>query len=264
MRRRAAMLVGSALALAAAFVVVAFFFVATRAGQIIDQSAYNGASLGQRTVEPLTLILLDALPIAGIAIAVILAIIVTVFRRNVRVLVVALSAAIFANVVTQVVKNLLLERPDLGVAGYAGNSLPSGHTTLAASAALVVFLVSGPRFRPIVGTLGALFTTAVGVSTLAAQWHRPSDVISALLLVAFFGCFAGLALLPARFTMEVPQRDLWSRALLLLALPCAAVAVVTPLVSAFAPFVYIGSAAGIAMCTLLLGAAANHIFRFIR
>ena len=212
--RRIALFSAAAIALAVSFVGVAVFFVTTRTGQGIDQSAFNGARLGQRTVAPVTLSLLDAIPITGVAIAVIVAIVVVIFRRNFGVLVVGVVAAVLANILTQVVKSVVLIRPDLGVSGYAENSLPSGHTALAASAALVVFLVSSPRFRPLVGVLGAVFTTAVGVATLANQWHRPSDVIAALLLVAFFGCLAGLALLAFRFVSAEPRRDLWSRALL--------------------------------------------------
>ncbi len=261
--RRVALFSASAIALALAFVGVAFFFVTTRSGQLVDQSAFNGARLGQRTVAPVTLSLLDALPIAGVAIAVVVAIIVVMFRRNFRVLVVGVVAAVLANILTQLVKSVLLIRPDLGVSGYAENSLPSGHTALAASAAMVVFLVSSPRFRPLVGAVGALFTAVVGVATLANQWHRPSDVIASLLIVSFFGCLAGLVLLASRFVTAESRRDLWSRALLLLTLPFAGIAVATVLVAGLAPLAYIGAAAGITACVLLLAAAANHAFRTV-
>lgn len=261
--RRVVILIASAGTLAFASVAVALYFVTTRTGQLLDQRAFDGARLGQRTVAPFTLSLLDAIPIIGVAIALAVAISITLIRRNIRVLIVALSAAAAANVLTQVVKHVLLDRPDLGVAGFAANSLPSGHTTLAASSALVVFLVSSPHSRPFVGAIGALFTTVVGVSTLANQWHRPSDVIAAVFLVALCGCLAGLVLIRSRFTSDAPERDLWSRALLLLALPCAGVAAATLLVSAFAAFAYIGAAAAIATCVLLVVAGGNHVFRMV-
>src|SRR5690606_22450184 len=68
--KRVALFSASAIALAVAFAGVAFFFVMTRTGQGIDQSAFNGARLGQRTVAPVALTLLDAIPITGVAIAV--------------------------------------------------------------------------------------------------------------------------------------------------------------------------------------------------
>lgn len=257
-------LIVGAVVISVVFVAVALYFVTTHSGQLLDQRAFDGARLGQRTVAPFTLSLLDAIPIIGVAIALVVAFLVTIVRRNFRVLVVGLGAAALANIVTQVVKNLLLERPDLGVEGYALNSLPSGHTTLAASSALVVFLVSSPRMRPMVGTAGALFTTAVGVSTLANQWHRPSDVVASLLLVSFFGCLAGLVVIRSRFTPDVPPRDLWSRALILLVLPCAGLAAATFFVSIFEPLAYIGAAAAIAACVFFVAAAGNHAFRMIR
>lgn len=261
--RRVVILVASAAALGGSFVAVALYFVTTRTGQLLDQRAFDGARLGQRTVAPFTLSLLDAIPIAGVAVALGVAISVTVIRRNVSVLVVGLCAAAAANLVTQIVKNLLLERPNLGVDGYAYNSLPSGHTTLAASSALVVFLVSSPRLRPMMGAIGAVFTAAVGISTLANQWHRPSDVIAALLLVAFFGCLAGLVVIHSRFTTDVPGRDRWSRVLLLLVLPSAGVAAATFFVSVFEPLAYLGAAAAIVACVFLVAAAGNHAFRMI-
>ncbi|MEO6942658.1 MAG: phosphatase PAP2 family protein [Terrimesophilobacter sp.] len=261
--RRAAILVVSAVVLAGAFVAVTLFFVTTHWGQSIDQSAFNGAKLGQRTVAPPTLFLLDALPIVGIASAAIFAIIVTVTRRNWSVLIVALSTALVANLLTQVLKNFLISRPDLGVHGFADNSLPSGHTTLAASAALVVFLVASPRRRPLMGTLGAVFTAAVGVSTLANQWHRPSDVIASMLLVAFFGCIAGLVLLGPRFSTNDLRTDRWSRALLLLTLPCAGFAIATVFIAGLSPIAYLGAATSIIGCAFLLAAAANHAFRTV-
>lgn len=261
---RATIFLVSAVALAFSFYAVALYFVTTHAGQSLDQRAFNGAFLGQRSVAPVTLGLLDALPITGVAVAVVLAILVTIVRRNGGVLVVALAAAVLANIATQAIKHVLLVRPDLGVPGYAFNSLPSGHTTIAASSVLVVFLVCSQRVRPIVASVGALFVAGVGISTLANQWHRPSDVVASLLLVSVFGCLAGLVLIWFRLSDEAPERDVLSRGLFLLALPCAGVALATLLVSAFEPFAYVGAAAGVATCTLLLAAAANHAFRFIR
>lgn len=262
--RRTGILVASAICVALAFSAIAILFVTTEAGQSLDQRAFYGAELGQRTVAPVALSLLDAIPITGVAIALVTAVLVTLVRRNWSVLFVAMSSAALANIVAQLVKRVLLDRPDLGVTGYAYNSLPSGHTALAASSALMVFLVSSQRMRPFVATIGAFFATGVGIATMANQWHRPSDVVAALLVVAFFGCLAGLVMIRSRFTEIAPARDLLSRFLLLLALPCAGIGLATLLLSVFEPFAYVGSAAGIITCALLLAAAANHAFRFIR
>ena len=86
---------------------------------------------------------------------------------------IAVAACIGANIATQVLKDLLPARPYRGVVTLELNSLPSGHTTLAASAAAAVFLMSSPRWRPLAGFVGGTFAIASGMSTLVNQWHRP-------------------------------------------------------------------------------------------
>ena len=49
-----------------------------------------------------------------------------------------------------------------------------------------------------VGAWGSFFAVIAGVATLANQWHRPSDVIAALLVVAFWGCVGGAVLAHGR------------------------------------------------------------------
>jgi hypothetical protein len=43
------------------------------------------------------------------------------------------------------------------------------------------------RARPLVALVGAAYTAATGVSTLVGQWHRPSDVVAAVLVVLAWG-----------------------------------------------------------------------------
>jgi len=180
------------------FSVLYVFFVRTHEGQMIDQLSYDGADYSWRTVTPYTRRLLDALPaISGVA-GLILTVVIALTRRSPVTMVIALGAAGAAVATTQILKYGILSRPFLGVEGYADNSFPSGHTTVAAASALAVFLVSPPRARPAVAAWGTAFTVLAGVSTLANQWHRPSDVIAALLVVAFWGCIAGAVLAAVR------------------------------------------------------------------
>ncbi len=187
-----------ALGTAVVFSALYLFFVRTHEGQLIDQLSYDGADYSWRTVTPYTRRLLDALPaISGVA-GLILTVVIALIRRSPVTMVIALGAAGAAAATTQILKYGILSRPDLGVEGYANNSFPSGHTTVAAASALAVFLVSAPRARPAVAAWGTAFTVLAGVSTLANQWHRPSDVIAALLVVAFWGCIAGAVLAAVR------------------------------------------------------------------
>ena len=82
------------------------------------------------------------------------------------------------NVTTQLLKHAVLTRPDFGLGTL--NSLPSGHTTVVASAVGASLLVAPRLWRPVIAVLGGFATTLTGASTIVAGWHRPSDVIAAL------------------------------------------------------------------------------------
>jgi membrane-associated phospholipid phosphatase len=185
---------GGAIIASAVFVALYLFFVRTLHGQTMDQLAYDGSIFGRRSVTVVTQQVLDQVPTVSVVAGAIITGIITAVRRDLRTLVVAIVVSFGAVVTTQVLKDLLLTRPDLGVDGYAGNSFPSGHTTVAAASALAVFLVSSPRTRWLAALLGSGFAAVAGVSTLANGWHRPSDVIAGLLVVAVWGCAGGIAL----------------------------------------------------------------------
>jgi membrane-associated phospholipid phosphatase len=100
-----------------------------------------------------------------------------------------------ANLTTQVLKDVVLERPNLvGSEAYAyGNSFPSGHVTLAASLALAALLVAPRRLRSFVALAGAVYVSVVGMSTLTAGWHRLADALGAILVaLAWAGLVAAL------------------------------------------------------------------------
>ena len=185
---------GGAIIASAVFVALYLFFVRTLHGQTMDQLAYDGSIFGRRSVTVVTQQVLDQVPTVSVVAGAVITGIITAVRRDLRTLAVAVVVALGAVVTTQVLKDMLLTRPDLGVDGYAGNSFPSGHTTVAAASALAVFLVSSPRTRWLAALLGSAFAALAGVSTLANGWHRPSDVIAGLLVVAVWGCAGGIAL----------------------------------------------------------------------
>ena len=76
-----------------------------------------------------------------------------------------------------------------------GNSLPSGHTTVAASVAVALVLVLPPKARAFAAVVGAAYAAVAGVATLSAGWHRPSDAVAAFLVVGVWAALAGLLLL---------------------------------------------------------------------
>ncbi|SKB39079.1 PAP2 superfamily protein [Arthrobacter sp. 31Cvi3.1E] len=167
-----------------------YFFVRTTPGQFIDESALVEATALSGTAGRASTEFLDMLPMLSLAIATIMVLFVTVARRRWKAAGIAVAACVAANLATQILKFFIPDRPDRGVQTLELNSLPSGHTTLAASAAAAAFLMVSPRWRPLAGFLGSTFAVATGVSTLINQWHRPADVIAAFLVV-------GAVMLPA-------------------------------------------------------------------
>lgn len=168
------------------------FFISTTTGQFIDESALVEAEGARLRIGAQTAQVLDALPVTSLVIATIVVLFVTLARRRWKAAGIAIAAMAAANLSTQLVKAWLPDRPDVGVNTLALNSLPSGHSTLAASAAAAVFLVVSPRWRPAAAFVGGSYAVAAGVSTLINQWHRPSDVVAAFFVVAFWTALAAL------------------------------------------------------------------------
>lgn len=257
-----------ALGTAIAFVVVYLVFVRSYMGQLIDEKAFAGADVWKGDLIDFAHAFLNALPALSVILGAVVAIVVVLVRRNWRVFFVAVVAAALANASTQVLKYAILSRPEKGIDAGLSNSLPSGHTTVAASAALVVLLVAGPRFRPLAAVVGSTFSIAAGASTLVEQWHRPSDVIAGLLVVAFWGCLAGAVLSWMHAVTNTPVRTkLWPLVWILSV--CGVGAVVALLVTYFSAqsgashlFVaYAGGVAAIVAVGYLLAVIGNRLFR---
>lgn len=258
-----------ALGTAALFVGVYLFFVRSYIGQVIDERSFAGANRWKGDLIEFAQSFLDALPAAAVVIGAIVALVIVIVRRNWLVFAIGVGAAIAANLSTQVLKYSVLSRPAKGVDTGLANSLPSGHTAVAASAALLVFLVAAPRYRPLAAVVGALFTVAAGASTLVEQWHRPSDVIAGMLVVSFWGCIAGIVLAALRLRpAEPPVRSkLW--ALVWIAAACGVVAAVALVVTYNSTqngtehlFVaYAGGVAAIATTGFALAVVGNRLYR---
>jgi PAP2 superfamily len=114
-----------------------------------------------------------------------------------------------ANVATQAMKEVL-PRPDL-ITGEnhlgIGNSLPSGHTTVAMSIAIAALLVAPRRYRGPVALVGVAYAGAIGVAVLTAGWHRPSDAVAAYAMVIAWGAAASAVLVSAERPVLQPARS---------------------------------------------------------
>lgn len=168
-----------AAAIAAAVTLVVMIRVALQSsqGQQWDDDAMRTVVAGRDT----KLALLSGLGYVSIGAIILVAIgcgAVALLRGKARL---AIGAAVIiggADITTQVLKHSLLERPDLGLGVL--NSLPSGHTTVVASAVGAALLVAPRGVRPLVAAAGGFATTLTGASTIVAGWHRPADVVAAL------------------------------------------------------------------------------------
>lgn len=190
---RAGWAVVTLLAAAVALAAVYRVFVRTWTGQTVDEAALDGASIGRTTLWEVARPVLEVVSVGFVVAAVIGCVLVAVLRRRWTL---ALASALVlggANLTTQLLKEWVFERPEHGI-GRPFNTLPSGHTTVAASVAVAALLVVPPRVRPWVGVLGAGYAGATGVSTLIGQWHRPSDVVAGLLVTLAWGALACLVL----------------------------------------------------------------------
>ncbi|MEU7034699.1 phosphatase PAP2 family protein [Streptomyces sp. NPDC046237] len=127
-------------------------------------------------------------------------------RRRYTLTVTALGLVAVSLFLAEVLRRLLLARPDLveAPAHLMHNSFPSGHTAIAMSVMFGLVLVVPYRARGIAVGVCVLWATAVGAYTVAAGWHRPSDAIGADLLVLALAC--GLLAVLARRGKVAPAR----------------------------------------------------------
>ena len=103
-------------------------------------------------------------------------------RRRPELGMAAAATVVGANLTTQALKHWL-DRPDLLGLGHA-NSFPSGHVTVVASLAAGAVLVTARRGKPTIAVAGIAATAATAVATVALGWHRPSDIVGAVGVVA--------------------------------------------------------------------------------
>jgi membrane-associated phospholipid phosphatase len=189
-----------AAAQALAFVVVWRFAVGTERGQQLDTIALDGNSIGRDRLDGLVGTILNAMSVVSLVAAILVIGFIALIRGRVNLAVLTTLLVAGANATTQILK-YVIQRPDFGVdpeRASAGNSLPSGHTTVAASVAVALVLVLPRKARPWGALLGAAYAAAAGVATLSAGWHRPSDAVAALLVVGVWAALTGLLLLRAQ------------------------------------------------------------------
>ena len=162
------------------------FFIYTATGQQVDEQAYTEYAHQFKSYRGPTLTALDSLPTIVGVIAVLGLIAVLIWKHRFLPSLIGVLVGAAAVTSTYLLKHYLIVKPDLGVQEALSNSAPSGHTTFAAAAGTALFLAA-PRFlRPTVALCAAVATCLTGASTIINGWHRPADVVTAILVTAIW------------------------------------------------------------------------------
>jgi membrane-associated phospholipid phosphatase len=169
------------LACASALIVGYLVFVRTHAGQRLDEAALDGRLASEHAREAASAVL-TTISIGSLALALVLLVGQALVRRRIALAVVTVAVVLGSVLLTEVLKHLLV-RPDLVFSPLDHNSFPSGHTTTAFAVGIAAALAAPPRWRRAAAAGALLYGTAIGIATIAAGWHRPSDVAGAMLVV---------------------------------------------------------------------------------
>jgi hypothetical protein len=199
-RRSTARAAGLTVALAAALGtwLVWWAMVTTWPGQRVEERVFETADRYQDVVNHLVepVLLLGSPPwlVAGLLVVCGIGLL----RRERVAAGLAAVVILGSNLTTQVVKDGVFHRTGLvGEWNRDINTLPSGHVTVVAAAWAALLLVVPRGLRPATALAGAAATCAMGLATLADRWHRPSDVVAAVLVVVAWTALV-CALAPAR------------------------------------------------------------------
>lgn len=178
-----------ALVSSAGLVAVITVFLSSATGQRVDETALRGARIGRGHLIDGALTVLGLVSVIGLTVATATVAVIAFSRRRSDLALAVVVLIGGSNATTQVLKYRVLERPDVGIDTITLNSMPSGHSTVAASLAVALVLAVPVRLRGPVAIFGVVTATLTGVAVLAAGWHRPSDVVAALFVV---GVWLGL------------------------------------------------------------------------
>ncbi|WP_166984778.1 hypothetical protein [Canibacter zhoujuaniae] len=151
--------------------------VLTRTGQLAEASVLETANYKTdpgfpiNMVSPLSVFL-------SLGVLVVLTLAVWSIRRALVVLLASLTA-LFGS---QLLKNVLLDRPVLIDAALTHNSFPSGHMTAIAVLGIALIFAVPAAIRGFMSALVGFGLSIVALQVMTAGWHRPSDMVGALAL----------------------------------------------------------------------------------
>jgi membrane-associated phospholipid phosphatase len=162
--------------------------VTSTTGQRLDQLAMLESMAAAPAEASHLRHVLHVVSVPSIAVAIGVLVAIAVQRSRPELGAAAAATVVGANLTAQVLKGRL-DRPDLLGLGQH-NSFPSGHVTVVASLAAGALLVSGRRARPAVAVVGVAAVAVTAAATVTHGWHRPSDVVGAVGVVAAWAAMA--------------------------------------------------------------------------
>jgi membrane-associated phospholipid phosphatase len=186
---RATAVGGGCVALLAAVYLLAVW---TSAGQRFEDAVLRAAGRVAGTTEGArALDILDAIAVPSVVAAALLVLAVGLLRHRVMLGFLGVGV-IAASILTAEVMQRLVLRPILLPHGYRreDQSFPSGHTAVAMSVMCALAMVVPYRLRGPVVLLTSVWAASVGVATVTASWHRPSDTIGSGLIAVICVCVA--------------------------------------------------------------------------
>ncbi|WP_231129323.1 phosphatase PAP2 family protein [Bifidobacterium choloepi] len=145
--------------------------ITTYAGIVPDFLAVPQAIVGK-----------SAVVIAAATLLGLIALLVVLVRRRWWLLGQLIAFAAVCFIAAKVLKPLLPRPFLINVESSTVNSAPSGHTMLAAAAGLALLCAVPHAWRAACAVISTLVAVSVGCSVIVDQWHRPVDVIMAMLI----------------------------------------------------------------------------------
>lgn len=181
-------------AVVAVVLLVGVYIVAvlTPWGQHWENSALTGSDRASPEEQAQALDALAAIQIWSLAAALAAIAVIGLLRRQARTTVIALAVVLAGAGGTEALKRWILPRPDLVGArvDLVQNSFPSGHTAIAMTTMVAVFLVVPYRWRGWAMFVVMTWATSIGQYTVTAHWHRLSDTVGADLIAVVLGSIA--------------------------------------------------------------------------
>ncbi len=202
-RRLAIVSVGAAFIAAGLYIVT----VGTPAGQLVGELILGGRPASAETVIGAERVL-AALSRLSLVMGTLVVAVIALVQRRPRLALAAAVAIVGANITTQLLKEIVLDRTDLlgGLFYPLPNSFPSGHATAAASVAVGLLLVVPPLLRAPSVIVSGIVVAIVGTSTLVAGWHRMADAVGGVFVATAWGAGLGALLASRRGVEPVGRR----------------------------------------------------------